>query len=78
MIEIIGVKLDGLTYKGGSDPATHSLSLGEGALLTFASGTTNDLLRSPNAADTGNNSDDFKPNGTAASVTPKASNAVIP
>lgn len=74
-IEIGGVKLDGLTYQGGSTaPASPFTTYGEGTLLTFTSGTTNDLIRSPNATDTNNNATDFKRNGTIASVTPRAPN----
>lgn len=74
-LEINGVKLDGLTYQGGTTaPAPPFNTFGEGALLIFSSGTTNDLLRSPNAADTNNNATDFRRNGVIASVTPKAPN----
>jgi uncharacterized protein (TIGR03437 family) len=74
-IEIGGVKLDGLAYQGGATPpAVVFNAYGEGALLTFTSGATNDLIRSPNALDTNNNATDFRRNGTAASVSPKAAN----
>jgi uncharacterized protein (TIGR03437 family) len=74
-IEIGGVKLDGLTYQSGTTaPAAPFNAYGEGALLNFTSGTTNDLIRSPNATNTHNNATDFKRNGTIASVTPRASN----
>ncbi|HEV2801375.1 MAG TPA: lamin tail domain-containing protein [Pyrinomonadaceae bacterium] len=74
-IELNGVKLDGLAYQGGStSPAAVFNAYGEGATLTFTSGTTNDLIRSPNAADTNNNATDFRRNGTLSSVTPKAAN----
>jgi hypothetical protein len=78
-IELNGVKLDGLTYQGGATPPVATfIAYGEGTLLTFTSGTTNDLIRSPNATDTNNNATDFKRNGTAASVTPKAANPTLP
>ncbi len=74
-LELGGVKLDGLCYQGGATPpAAPFNAYGEGTLLTFTSGTTNDLIRSPNAADTNNNAADFRRNGTAASVSPKAAN----
>jgi uncharacterized protein (TIGR03437 family) len=74
-IELNGVKLDGLAYQGGSTPpAAVFNAYGEGTLLTFTSGTTNDLIRSPNAADTNNNAADFRRNGTLSSVSPKAPN----
>ncbi len=74
-IELNGVKLDGLTYQGGSTPPVATfVAYGEGALLVFTSGTTNDLIRSPNATDTNNNATDFRRNGTITSVTPKAAN----
>lgn len=74
-IEIGGVKLDGLAYQGGATPPVAAFSaFGEGAIFTFTSGTTNDLIRSPNAADTNNNASDFRRNGTISSVSPKASN----
>src|SRR5205085_4767506 len=78
-IELNGMKLDGLTYQGGSTaPAPPFNTFGEGSLLTFTSGTTNDLIRSPNAADTNNNATDFRRNGTVANVTPKAANPTLP
>jgi hypothetical protein len=74
-IEIGSVKLDGLTYQGGTTPPAAAFNgYGEGTLFTFTSGTTNDLIRSPNAADTNNNATDFRRNGTASSVSPKAAN----
>ena len=72
-IEIGGAKLDGLSYQSGGSIAPFD-TFGEGSIFTFTSGATNDLIRSPNAADTDNNSADFRRNGTAASVTPKAAN----
>ncbi|MEJ7576156.1 MAG: Ig-like domain-containing protein [Pyrinomonadaceae bacterium] len=78
-IEIGDVKLDGLTYKGGSaNPADVFVQYGEGAIFEFTNGATNDLIRSPNAHDTNNNAADFRRNGTTASVTPKAANPTIP
>ena len=74
-IELSGVRLDGLAYQGGSaPPAAPFNAFGEGTLLVFTSGTTNDLIRSPNARDTNNNATDFRRNGTLSSVTPKAAN----
>ncbi|HEY9402263.1 MAG TPA: Ig-like domain-containing protein [Pyrinomonadaceae bacterium] len=74
-IELGGVHLDGLAYQGGSTPPSATFSAyGEGTLFRFTSGTTNDLIRSPNAADTNNNSTDFRRNGTASTVSPKAAN----
>jgi uncharacterized protein (TIGR03437 family) len=74
-LELGGVKLDGLTYQGGTAaPAPPFNAYGEGSLLLFTSGTTNDLIRSPNAADTDNNMADFKRNGATASVTPRGAN----
>jgi uncharacterized protein (TIGR03437 family) len=74
-IELGGVKLDGLAYQGGSaPPAAPFNAFGEGAILVFTSGTTNDLIRSPNASDTNNNATDFRRNGTISSVSPKAAN----
>lgn len=74
-IELGGVRLDGLAYQGGSTPpAAPFNTFGEGTIFTFASGTTNDLIRSPDARDTDNNAADFRRNGTASSVSPKASN----
>ena len=74
-IEINGVKLDGLSYQGGSTPpASPFNTYGEGAIFTFTSGATNDLIRSPNATDTNNNQNDFRRNGATASVTPRNTN----
>ncbi|HEV2882185.1 MAG TPA: Ig-like domain-containing protein [Pyrinomonadaceae bacterium] len=74
-IEIGGVKLDGLAYQGGATaPSAAFSAYGEGTLLRFTSGTTNDLIRSPNATDTNNNATDFRRNGTASSVSPKTAN----
>jgi uncharacterized protein (TIGR03437 family) len=74
-IELGGVRLDGLAYQGGgAPPAAPFNTYGEGAIFTFTSGATNDLIRSPNASDTNNNATDFRRNGTVSSVSPKASN----
>ncbi len=74
-IEIGGVKLDGLAYQGGATPPAPVFSAyGEGTLFTFTGGTTNDLIRSPNAADTNDNARDFRRNGTTANVSPRAAN----
>jgi hypothetical protein len=78
-IELGGVKLDGLTYQGSSTaPASVFLSFGEGAVFTFSGGTTNDLLRTPDGTDTNNNANDFRRNGTTASITPKEMNPTLP
>jgi uncharacterized protein YjdB len=70
-----GLKLDGLAYQSGATPPPAAFNgFGEGTILTFTSGATNDLIRSPNATDTDNNATDFRRNGTATSVTPKAAN----
>jgi hypothetical protein len=80
-IELNGVKLDGLSYK---DQTTTTLSapfdtFGEGSVFVANSTSANrDLIRSPNATDTNNNANDFRRNGTATSVTPKAANPTIP
>jgi uncharacterized protein (TIGR03437 family) len=74
-IEIGGVRLDGLAYQGGgAPPAAPFNAYGEGAIFTFTGGATNDIIRSPDAKDTDNNATDFRRNGTASSVSPKASN----
>ena len=74
-IEIGGVKLDGLAYQGGATPpAAVFNAYGEGRIFTFTGGTTNDLIRSPNASDTNDNATDFRRNGTISSVSPKAAN----
>ncbi len=74
-IEFGGVKLDGLTYQGGTTaPAAAFVAYGEGTLFRFTSGTTNDLIRSPNATDANNNATDFRRNSTVSSVSPKAAN----
>jgi uncharacterized protein (TIGR03437 family) len=78
-LEIGGVKLDGLSYQGGSAaPAAPFNSYGEGPVFVFTSGTTNDIIRSPNAMDSGNNANDFRRNGTANSVSPRAANPTLP
>jgi uncharacterized protein (TIGR03437 family) len=74
-IELGGARLDGLAYQGGATPPSAPFNaFGEGAIFTFASGTTNDLIRSPDARDTNDNAADFRRNGTISSVTPKAAN----
>jgi hypothetical protein len=74
-IEIGGVRLDGLAYQGGATPpAAPFNAFGEGAIFTFTGGATNDLIRSPDARDTNDNATDFRRNGTATSVSPKAPN----
>lgn len=74
-LEVGGVKLDGLAYQGGSTPpAAPFNAFGEGIILTFTGGTTNDLIRSPNAFDSNNNATDFRRNATTSSVSPKAAN----
>lgn len=78
-IEISGIKLDGLTYQGGSSaPPTVFVTFGEGASMLFTGGTTNDLIRTPNAADTNDNARDFRRNGTTANITPRAANPTLP
>jgi hypothetical protein len=77
-IEVNSVKLDGLAYQSGATPpASPFNTYGEGTIFTFTSGATNDLVRSPNANDTGDNANDFRRNGTAANVTPKAPNPTL-
>lgn len=74
-IELGSEKLDGLTYQGGAaPPAPTFTTYGEGSIFTFTGGSTNDLIRSPNAADTNNNATDFHRNGSTSSVTPKTAN----
>ncbi|MCA1613662.1 MAG: Ig-like domain-containing protein, partial [Acidobacteria bacterium] len=74
-VEIGGTKLDGLSYQSGAaPPAAPFNAYGEGSILVFTSGATNDLIRTPNAADTNNNNADFRRNGSTGSVTPKAAN----
>ncbi len=79
-IEIGGVKLDGLRYQqnGSAVPPIAFDNFGEGTLFTFAGGTPNDLIRSPNAVDTNNNATDFRRNNSHAAVSPKAANPTIP
>jgi hypothetical protein len=75
-IELGGIKLDGLRYQqnGNAVPPAAFDTFGEGTLFTFAGGTPNDLIRSPNATDTNNNATDFRRNGTTASISPRAAN----
>lgn len=74
-IELNNEKLDGLAYQGGTAPPSSTfINYGEGSIFTFTSGSTNDLIRSPNATDSNNNTSDFQRNGSTSSVTPKAAN----
>lgn len=79
-LEINGMKLDGLRYQqnGSAVPPAAFDNFGEGALFTFAGGTPNDLIRSPNAVDTDNNASDFRRNNSHAAVSPKAANPTLP
>lgn len=78
-IEIDGAKLDGLAYQSGAAaPAPPFNGFGEGSIFTFAGGATNDLARTPDANDTGDNAADFRRNGSLGSVTPKAANPAPP
>jgi len=79
-IEINSVKLDGLRYQqnGSSAPPVAFDTFGEGTLFTFAGGTPNDLIRSPNAIDTNNNASDFRRNNSHATVSPRAANPTLP
>jgi uncharacterized protein YjdB len=78
-IELNSVKIDGLTYQGSATaPNPIFVAYGEGTIFNFTSGTTNDLIRSPNATDTNDNANDFRRNGTVASVSPKTANPTIP
>jgi hypothetical protein len=80
MIEVGAVKLDGLRYQqnGSAVPPVAFDNFGEGAIFTFAGGTPNDLIRSPNAIDTNNNAGDFRRNNSHAAVSPKAANPTLP
>jgi hypothetical protein len=79
-IEINGLKLDGLRYQqnGSGVPPSPFDNFGEGNLFTFAGGSPNDLIRSPNGIDTNVNFNDFRRNNSHATVSPKASNPTIP
>lgn len=79
-IEISEVKLDGIRYQqnGSGVPPIAFDNFGEGTLFTFAGGTPNDLIRSPNAVDTDNNLNDFRRNNSHAAVSPRAANPTIP
>ncbi|MBV9957013.1 MAG: Ig-like domain-containing protein, partial [Acidobacteria bacterium] len=79
-IELNGVKLDGLRYQqnGSGLPPAPFDNFGEGALFTFAGGTPNDLIRSPNALDTNSNANDFRRNNSHAAVSPKSANPTLP
>lgn len=77
-IEIGQTKLDGLVYQGGaSAPPSVFLNFGEGSTFKFNSGTTNDLIRSPNGAASGDNALDFRRQGKGSEVTPRASNPTL-
>jgi uncharacterized protein (TIGR03437 family) len=79
LIEVNSVKLDGLSYQGGSTaPAATFINYGERTVFTFVSGGTNDLVRQPNGADTDDNAADFRRNGTTANVSPRAANPLVP
>lgn len=74
-IEMGETKLDGLVYQGGtSAPPGIFVNFGDGLPLRFNSGATNDLIRSPNGTDTQDNAHDFRRQGTATDVTPRAVN----
>ena len=76
---IAGTELDGLSYQGASTPpASPFADFGEGSIFTFTAGTTNNLVRTPDANDTCDNANDFRRNGTLGSVTPKAANPAPP
>jgi hypothetical protein len=79
-IELNGVKLDGLRYQqnGSGLPPAPFDNFGEGTLFTFAGGTPNDLIRSPNALDTDSNANDFRRNNSHAAVSPKTANPTLP
>ncbi|MBA3441947.1 MAG: lamin tail domain-containing protein [Pyrinomonadaceae bacterium] len=80
-IEIGGVRLDGLVYKERIDTALPAPfdTFGEGDVFVLDSSSSNrDLVRSPNGTDTNNNLNDFRRNGTAGNVKPKAANLTIP
>ena len=79
-IEINDVKLDGLRYQqnGSGTPPPAFDAFGEGTLFTFAGGTPNDLIRSPNTVDTNNNASDFRRNNSHAAVSPKGANPTLP
>jgi hypothetical protein len=74
-IELSGMKLDGLTYKGSATAINATfVAYGEGASFSFTSATTNDLVRSSTSADTNNNASDFRHLSAAPTITPKAQN----
>jgi Periplasmic component of the Tol biopolymer transport system len=80
LIQVNALKLDGLRYQqnGSAVPPVAFDNFGEGTLFTFAGGTPNDLVRSPNATDTNNNATDFRRNNSHATVSPKAANPTLP
>ncbi len=74
-IELDGVNLDGLTYKGSATAINATfVAYGEGASFSFTSATTNDLVRGSTSADTNNNAGDFRHLSAVATITPKAKN----
>lgn len=78
-IELGDVKLDGIAYQGGTSALAAAFDgYGEGEIFRFTSGTTNDLVRSPEGKDSDDNDTDFRRNGTSASVTPKNANPTVP
>lgn len=78
-IEVDGVKLDGLSYQGSATALVAPFnSFGEGSILIFTSGITNDLIRSPDARDTNDNGADFRRSATTGGVTPRAVNPTLP
>ena len=74
-IELGGLKLDGLTYKGSATAINATfVAYGEGASFSFTSATTNDLVRSSTSVDTNNNAGDFRHLSSSTTITPKAQN----
>jgi hypothetical protein len=74
-IELGGVKLDGLTYKGSTTAINATfVAYGEGASFGFTSATTNDLVRSSVSTDTNNNASDFRHLSSSTTITPRAQN----
>ena len=74
-VELNGVKLDGLTYKGSATAINATfVAYGEGSIFTFTATTTSDLVRSSTSADTNNNLNDFRLLSAIGTVTPKAAN----
>ena len=74
-IEIGAVKLDGLTYQGSTTAINATfVAYGEGAIFTFTSVATNDLVRSSTSTDTNNNAADFRHLSSSTTITAKAVN----